>query len=44
MPESVLTIRQTGFSAMLRRSFFLRLTVIAVGIGLLIAIVNAIMP
>lgn len=29
---------------MLRRSFVLRLTVVAVGIGLLIAIVNAIMP
>lgn len=44
MPESVLTLRQTGFSAMLRRSFALRLTVVAVGICLLIAIVNAIMP
>lgn len=42
MPESVLTIRQTGLGAMLRRSFLLRLAVVAVGIGVVIAVIYVI--
>ncbi len=42
MPESVLTIRQTGLGALLRRSFLLRLAVVAVGIGVVIAVINVI--
>ena len=42
MPESALTIRQTGLGAMLRRSFILRLAVVAVGIGVVIAVINVI--
>jgi hypothetical protein len=42
MPESVLTIRQTGLGAMLRRSFLLRLAVVAAGIGILIGLINVI--
>lgn len=42
MPESVLTVRQFGIGAMLRRSFILRLAVVATGIGILIAVINVI--
>lgn len=42
MPESVLTVRQVGFGAMLRRSFLLRLAVVAAGIVILVAVIKLI--
>lgn len=42
MPESVVTIRQTGVGALLRRSFVLRLMTMAVGIGIIITVINLI--
>lgn len=44
MPESVLRLRQSGVVGLLRRSFMLRLTVMAAGIGILIGVFNLILP
>ena len=44
MPESVLQLRQPGLVALLRRSFLLRLTVMAAGISILLGVFNLIRP
>jgi hypothetical protein len=42
MAESVLTLRQSGLTVMIRKSILLRLAIVAAGIALLFGLINII--
>lgn len=42
MAESVLTLRQSGLTVMIRKSILLRLAIVAAGISLMIGLINII--